>query len=68
MLFEEFVESSGLKNLNTENELLNCDVNQRTLIWTRKKANKTESLKQQLYDKEFEECNFTPCLVSLLFV
>lgn len=50
--------------LNSENELLSCDVNQRTLIWTRKKANKTESMKQQLHDREVQECNFRPKLVS----
>jgi len=51
-------------NNQLENDLLNCDVNQRTLMWIRKKANKTESMKQQLIDREVEECYFKPKLVS----
>lgn len=51
-------------NNNTENkEFLNCGVNQRTEMWIRKKANKTESMKQQLINKEIEECHFKPKLV-----
>ena len=52
--------------LSSDNELLSCDVNQRTLIWTRKKANKTESMKQQLHDREVQECNFRPKLVRII--
>jgi hypothetical protein len=51
-------------NNQSENDLLNCDVNQRTEMWIRKKANKTESMKQQLIDREVEECYFKPQLVS----
>ena len=51
-------------NQGCENDLLNCNVNQRTEMWIRKKANKTESMKQQLIDREVEECYFKPQLVS----
>ena len=53
------------ENSESGNGLLDCDVNQRTLLWTRKKLTKTENMKQELMDKELKECNFKPNLVSL---
>lgn len=51
------------ENSDTNNGLLECDVNQRTVLWTRKKLTKTENMKQELMDKELKECIFKPNLV-----
>ncbi len=51
------------ENSETNNGLLECDVNQRTVLWTRKKLTKTENMKQELMDKELKECIFKPNLV-----
>lgn len=67
----ELMHSSSILNNNIikynnnrlDNELLSADVNQRTLMFLRKKANKNESMKQQLYDREQQECSFNPKLV-----
>lgn len=65
---QQFTDSinSKMNKSENDNELLNCDVNQRTAIWSRKKEAKNETIKQQLVNREFEECNFKPKTVSNL--
>ena len=60
------VNIDGLNNKNNEftDDIINCDVNQRTVIWSRKKEVKNENIKQQLINKEIEECYFAPTIVS----
>lgn len=51
-------------NENKVDNIIDCDVNQRTLIHYRKKEIKTENIKQSLRDREIEECFFKPRIVS----
>lgn len=60
-----YMNSSNINELNSD-DLVNCNVNQRTLIHHRKKEVKIENIKQQLLDREVEECFFKPKTVSLI--
>lgn len=47
------------------NNIVDCSINQRTKIWSRKKEIKNENIKQQLNNKEIDECYFSPNIVSI---
>lgn len=51
------------KEESAKDDFISCDVNQRTLMWTRKKEVKAENIKQQIIEKEVEECFFRPKIV-----
>ena len=42
------------------NNMLTCDVVERSVLWEKKRKNKVENIKQHLSEKEVEECNFYP--------
>jgi hypothetical protein len=53
-------------NNKSQDNIMECNVNQRTIIHNRKKEIKSENIKQQLLNKELEECFFKPKLVSYI--
>jgi len=59
-----YISNSSMNNELNSEDLVNCNVNQRTLIHHRKKEVKIENIKQQLLDREIEECFFKPKTVS----
>lgn len=53
-------------NNKSQDNIIECNVNQRTIIHNRKKEIKSENIKQQLLNKELEECFFKPKIVSYI--